>query len=222
MAKAAPEVACFLISFLLLCNGLFAQTSSSSAIDHSLPIIPIKSIAALVIKTDFRSQLTVVKRCDFKTVKAQYAQVLKVKPDAEMVQLTKEQQEQADLEAEKEVKTKQNNIIKASQQLAEKFELTNLTFADLQKVTPSASGKDITVTASAQPVIPAINNQGKENTTLSYTKTDFSQPIASVTDITNTGSTSVSIRRTSGLLQNKSRLEQKYILSYKVHENEGD
>ena len=182
----------------------------------------MKSIANLAIKTDFKSQSTIIKSCDFKTVKAQYAQVLKVKSDAEMVQLTKEQQEQADLEAEKGVKAKQNNIVKSSQQLSEKFDLNNLTFAELQKVTPSASGKDATVTASAQPVTPISNQQNKDNTTLSYTKNDFSQPIASVSDVTNNEGTSVSIRRTSGLLQNKSKLEQKYILSYKLHENEGD
>jgi hypothetical protein len=211
MAKAASGVAIFLISFLFSCYEIFAQANTHSVNEHSLSIILMKSLMPASIKVDVKNQSTVIKTCDFKTIRAQYAQLLKVKPDAEMVQQTKEQQGQKEIDNERIIQSKQNDIVKASQSLSKKFALEELSYADLQKVTPSASQVDV-----------AIASKPETETSKAFNNSDFSQPLASAQNVTNSTDMSVSIRRTSGLLHNKSKVEQKYILSYKIHENEGE
>ncbi len=211
MAKATLGVAYFLILFLFSCNEIFAQTNSHSPNKHSLFIIPMKSFMPASIKADIKNQPTAIKTCDFKTIRAQYAQLLKVKPDAEMVQQTKEQQAQNEIDNERRIQSKQNDIVKTSQSISKKFALDQLSYVDLQKVTPSASQIDVAVASKPETETPeAFNNN------------NFSEPLASAQGVTNNTDMSVSIRRSSGLLHNKSKVEQKYILNYKIHENEGE
>lgn len=223
MSKAASGVAIFLILFLLASNEMLAQTSNRSDVQHSLSIIPMNPIESSNIAIAIKNPSTLVKTCDYKKIQAQYAQVLKVKPDDEMTQLTKDQQQQADLAAEKIIQSRQNDIVKSSQQLSAKFNLSELTYADLQNVTPSASNTSVaSANITSQPV--AANPKSSNNPIISLNNDQghFSQPLASAEGFVNNDGTSVSIRRTYGLLKNKSKLEQKYILSYKIHENEGD